>query len=70
MKQILLSLIFLSLATIYGQHTSGGYKPFLSQYGLKEKVMLRTIEFEEISQGGEKRQWIKIEEKREIEYYP
>ncbi|WP_314969023.1 hypothetical protein [Capnocytophaga gingivalis] len=49
MKQILLSLIFLSLATIYGQHTSGGYKPFLSQYGLKEKVMLRTIEFEEIS---------------------
>ena len=49
MKQILLSLMFLSLATIYGQHTLGEYKLFLSQYGLKEKVMLRTIEFEEIS---------------------
>ena len=56
MKQILLSLMFLSLATIYGQHTSGEYKLFLSQYGLKEKVTLRNIEFEEISK----------EERREI----
>ena len=23
---------------MFGQHTSGGYKPFLSQYGLKGKV--------------------------------
>ena len=38
MKQILLLLIFLSLTIVRGQHTSGGYKPFLNQYGLKGKV--------------------------------
>ena len=70
MKQILLSLMFLSLATIYGQHTLGEYKLFLSQYGLKQKVMLRTIEFEEISKEERGENRIKIEEKREIAYYP
>ena len=38
MKQTLLLLIFLSLTIVRGQHTSGGYKPFLNQYGLKGKV--------------------------------
>ena len=38
MKQTLLLLIFLSLTIVRGQHTSGGYKPFLYQYGLKGKV--------------------------------
>ncbi len=38
MKQILLLLIFLSLTTVCGQHTSGEYKLSLSQYGLKGKV--------------------------------
>ena len=30
--------MFLSLTIVRGQHTSGGYKPFLYQYGLKGKV--------------------------------
>ena len=30
--------MFLSLTIVRGQHTSGGYKPFLNQYGLKGKV--------------------------------
>ena len=38
MKQTLLLLMFLSLTIVRGQHTSGGYKPFLNQYGLKGKV--------------------------------
>ena len=38
MKQTLLLLMFLSLTIVRGQHTSGGYKPFLYQYGLKGKV--------------------------------
>ena len=38
MKQTLLLLMFLSLTIVLGQHTSGGYKPFLNQYGLKGKV--------------------------------
>ena len=38
MKQTLLLLIFLSLTIVRGQHTSGGYKPFLYQYSLKGKV--------------------------------
>ena len=38
MKQTLLLLIFLSLTIVRRQHTSGGYKPFLNQYGLKGKV--------------------------------
>ena len=38
MKQTLLLLIFLSLTIVRGQHISGGYKPFLNQYGLKGKV--------------------------------
>ena len=49
MKQTLLLLMFLCLATVRGQYTSGEYKLSLSQYGLKGKVTLRTIEFEEIS---------------------
>ena len=38
MKQTLLLLMFLSLTIVRGQHTSGGYKPFLYQYSLKGKV--------------------------------
>ena len=38
MKQTLLLLMFLCLATVSGQHTSGEYKLSLSQYGLKGKV--------------------------------
>ena len=38
MKQTLLLFMFLSLTIVRGQHTSGGYKPFLNQYGLKGKV--------------------------------
>ena len=38
MKQTLLLLMFLSLTIVRGQHTSGGYKPFLYQSGLKGKV--------------------------------
>lgn len=38
MKQILLLLTLLSLTIVCGQHTSGGYKLSLSQYGLKGKV--------------------------------
>jgi putative YD repeat protein len=38
MKQTLLLLMFLSLTIVRGQHISGGYKPFLNQYGLKGKV--------------------------------
>jgi len=30
--------MFLSLTIVRGQHISGGYKPFLNQYGLKGKV--------------------------------
>ena len=62
--------MFLCLTTVRGQHTSGEYKLFLSQYGLKEKVTLRTIEFEEISKEERGENRIKIEEKREIAYYP
>ena len=51
-------------------HTSDEYKLFLSQYGLKGKVTLRTIEFEEISKEERGENRIKIEEKREIAYYP
>ncbi|AVM54644.1 hypothetical protein [Capnocytophaga sp. oral taxon 864] len=46
MKQLLLLLMFLSLTAVYGQHTSGGYKPFFSQYGLKGKVK-KLIEYDE-----------------------
>ena len=46
MKQILLLLIFLSLTTVCGQHTSGEYKLSLSQYGLKGKVKT-LIEYKE-----------------------
>lgn len=46
MKQTLLLLIFLSLTIVRGQHTSGGYKPFLNQYGLKGKVKT-LIEYKE-----------------------
>ena len=38
MKQTLLLFMFLCLATVSGQHTSGEYKLSLSQYGLKGKV--------------------------------
>ncbi|WP_298826193.1 hypothetical protein [uncultured Capnocytophaga sp.] len=46
MKQTLLLLMFLSLTIVRGQHTSGGYKPFLNQYGLKGKVKM-LIEYNE-----------------------
>ena len=52
MKQTLLLLIFLSLTIVRGQHTSGGYKPFLNQYGLKGKVKT-LIEYNEY--GSSKR---------------
>nr|WP_314785519.1 hypothetical protein [uncultured Capnocytophaga sp.] len=38
--------MFLSLTIVRGQHTSGGYKPFLNQYGLKGKVKM-LIEYNE-----------------------
>ena len=46
MKQTLLLFMFLSLTIVRGQHTSGGYKPFLNQYGLKGKVKM-LIEYNE-----------------------
>ena len=48
MKQILLLLTLLSLTIVCGQHTSGGYKLSLSQYGLKGKVKT-LIEYNEYS---------------------